>query len=347
MLRVGLVGVGFMGWIHFLAYRRARGIKLAAVCSRDEQKLSGDWRGIKGNFGPPGEQVDLSGVARHRTIEALLADDNIDAIDICLPPDLHADVTVAALQAGKHVFCEKPIALTVAEADRMTAAARKSGKQLFIGHVLPFLPEYAFALQAIQSGKYGKLLGGHFKRIISDPLWLKDFYDPKKVGGPLVDLHIHDAHFIRLAYGMPTSVTSRGRWRGEVVEYVETQFGFADPDLVVSATGGVIRQQGRSFTHAFEIHLEQATLLYDFAVLAGQAQLATPLTLLDAKGKVQQPKLTGGDPVNGFVAELTEFLKCLRTGQPSLILDGQLARDALVLCQKQTQSVRSGKSEKV
>ena len=48
-----------------------------------------------------------------------------------------------------------------------------------------------------------RLLGGHFLRVISDPLWLKDFYDPHRVGGPLVDLHVHDAHFIRLLFGMP------------------------------------------------------------------------------------------------------------------------------------------------
>src|SRR4029079_14628896 len=101
----------------------------------------------------------------------------------------------------------------------------------FIGHVLPFFPEYAFAYKAVASGKYGKLLGGHFKRIISDPLWLKDFYDPHKIGGPMFDLHVHDAHYIRLLCGMPRAVSTSGRMRGPVAEFFTSQFQFADEQL--------------------------------------------------------------------------------------------------------------------
>ena len=211
MLRVGIAGIGFMGWIHYLAYRKTPGVTLAAFQSRDEKKRQGDWRGIQGNFGPPGEQVDLQGVTAHDSLAELLADPSVDLVDLCLPPGMHAEATVAALQAGKHVLCEKPMALSVADCRRMTAAAKASGRQLFVGHVLPFFPEYAWAYRAIASGQYGKLLGGHFKRIISDPTWIKDFYDPAKVGGPLLDLHVHDAHWIRLLFGMPESVASQGR----------------------------------------------------------------------------------------------------------------------------------------
>ena len=111
----------------------------------------------------------------------------------------------------------------------MVKTAEAAGKQLMIGQVLPFFPEYAFAYEAVRSGKYGRLLGGHFKRVISDPQWLKDFYDPKKVGGPMLDLHVHDAHFIRLLCGMPKAVFTSGRMRGEVAEYFTSQFLFDDP----------------------------------------------------------------------------------------------------------------------
>lgn len=344
MLRVGIVGIGFMGMMHYLAYQKVRGVKVAAVCSRDKKKLAGDWREIKGNFGPPGEQMDLKGVQPYERWEDLIADPRIDLIDNCLPPDLHASVTIAALKAGKHVLVEKPIALTSAEAERMVAAARHSGKQLMIAQVLPFFPEYAFALKAIRGGKYGKLLGGNFKRMISEPSWMKDFWNPKKVGGPLVDLHIHDAHFIRLACGMPSGLFSSGRLRGDVVEFASTQFLYPKENLAVTATSGVLGQQGRSFTHAFEIYLEKATLLYDFAVLDGKPTLSMPLTVLTADGKVAQPKLPEGD---AFVGELTEAVKAIRTDEPSSLLAGELAMDALALCHKQTQSVLKGKVVKV
>lgn len=347
MLRVGIAGIGFMGWIHYLAYQKVKGVKVTAIQARDEKKRRGDWRGIQGNFGPPGEEVNLKGIAAHATLEELFDDPNVDVVDLCLPPGMHADATVAALKAGKHVLCEKPMALSVADCRRMTAAAKKYGKQLLIGHVLPFFPEYAWAYKAITSGKYGKLLGGHFKRIISDPTWIKDFYDPKTVGGPLLDLHVHDAHWIRLLFGMPTAVTSQGRMHGEVVEFCNTQFQFADPSLVVSATSGVLMQQGRAFTHGFEIQLEKATLLYDFAVVGGEGKLLMPLTILDSKGGAKPAELAGGDPTEAFVGEIKELTTAIKTGKPSSILDGSLAEDAVVLCQQQTKSVQTRKTVKV
>jgi len=348
MIKVGIAGVGFMGWIHWLAYQQVRGAKVTAVCSRDEKKLAGDWRSIKGNFGPPGERVDLSGIHTHRQFDEMLADDALDLIDICLPPDMHADAAVAAMKAGKHVFCEKPMALTAADCKRMVQAAQKANRHIFVGHVLPYLPEYAFAMKTIQSGKYGGVLGGTFKRVISDPAWLEDFYDPHKVGGPLIDLHVHDAHFIRMLFGMPTGLVSAGRMRGEVVEYCNTLFRFEDPKLAVHAQSGVIHQQGRSFTHAYEIHLERATLLFDFAVIGDSPVAAMPLTVLDERGKVKHPKLPEGDPMlAAFEAEIKEVVRCVKAGTPSRLLGGDLARDAIILCNKQTQSVAQGRPVKV
>ena len=347
MINVGVVGIGFMGMIHYLAYQRAKGVKVVAICTRSEKKLRGDWRGIQGNFGPPGELMDLSGVAAYSRIEDLIADPGVDLVDICLPPAAHAEASIAALTNGKDVFCEKPIAVSTEDATRMVEAAATADKQLLIGHVLPFFPEFDFALKTVQSGKYGRILGGHFKRIISDPTWLKDFYDPVKVGGPVLDLHIHDAHFIRVLCGMPEAVFSTGRFHPadddseNVVEFINTQFLFPDRALSVTATSGVLNQQGRTFTHAFEIYLEQATLMFDFAVVDGEAVAAVPLTVLTSDGHVLHPELGSGDPIDGFVNEIREVARSLESGQPSPLLDGILARDALDLCHRQCESVKA------
>lgn len=347
MVNFGIAGIGFMGMIHYLAAQRVRGAKVRAICTRDPKKLAGDWRGIQGNFGPPGEQMDLRGVSAYDSLDQLLADPAIDVVDLCLPPALHADAAVQAFKAGKHVFCEKPIAVSPADAARMVKAAQTAGKQLLIGHVLPFFVEYEFARRTIERGKHGRLWGGHFKRIISDPLWLTDFWDAQKTGGPLVDLHIHDAHFIRLVCGQPKSLFSRGRMRGDVVQYATTQFLFDDPQLAVSSATGALEQQGRGFTHGFEIYLEKATLLYDFAVVDGQPTACMPLTVLHKNGKVERPTLPAGDHLTAFAAEIGEVVRAVRTGQPSPVLDGGLARDALLLCQRQAASVAQGKLIKV
>lgn len=342
MIRVGIAGLGFMGMIHYHAYQRIRGVKVAAICEKDPQRRSGDWRSIKGNFGPRGQKMDLGGIACYAELDELLADKQLDLIDICLPPAWHAPVAIQALRAGKHVFCEKPIALNARDAQRMMAAARRAGRQLLVGHVLPFFPEYAYAREAVASGRFGRLRGGHFKRIISDPLWLPDFYNPATTGGPMIDLHVHDAHFIRLLCGMPRAVQTAGSLRGEVLERFHTQFFFDDPRVVVTAASGVIDQQGRPFTHGFEIYLEKATLLFDYASLAKVPDALLPLSVLTADGRVRRPKRGGGDPVEAFVAELKEVIRTVRRDHTSLVLDAQLAHDAILLCQKQTESARRG-----
>jgi predicted dehydrogenase len=212
--------------------------------------------------------------------------------------------------------------------------------------VLPFFPEFAYARQLIAGGEYGKLLGGNFKRVISDPMWLKDFYDPKRVGGPMLDLHVHDAHFIRLLFGMPDGVTTQGRIRGEVVDYFDTLFHYADPSIVVRATSGVINQQGREFTHGFEIHLERATLHFEFAGFKDGPEVM-PLKVLTADGKVVRPQLGDGDPVRGFEGEIAEVVRCVQNGHPSAILSGDLARDAVVMCHRQTESARERRTVKI
>ena len=331
-----------MGWIHYLAYRQRDDIQVVALCTRDQAKLDGDWTSIQGNFGPPGEQVDTTAMSKYQQLDELLADTELDLIDVCLPPNLHKSVCLAALEAGKHVFCEKPLALNAEDCDLLVGAAEQAGRQLLVGHVLPFMPEFEFLYNAVQQGAYGKLLGGRFERVISDPLWLKDFYDLEKVGGPLIDLHVHDAHLIRLLFGMPTSVTSQGRLRGETVEYCNTFFHFDDPALVVSATSGVLNQQGRPFMHGFEVHFEEATVQFQFAGYLDEPETNQLKVLIPGEeGGVERPNLGDGDPVKSFEKEIGEVVKSLQTGVASPLLSGQLARDAITLCQRQTDSVRS------
>src|SRR5690242_15129554 len=103
MVKVGIAGIGFMGVTHFKALQNVKGARVAAICTRDEKKLAGDWRSVQGNFGDAGGTQDLSKVARYRDFDEMLADESLDLIDICLPTPLHRDATIAAVKAGKHV----------------------------------------------------------------------------------------------------------------------------------------------------------------------------------------------------------------------------------------------------
>lgn len=329
---VGIVGVGFMGWIHYLAYRQCRSAELVAFCSREPKKRAGDWRGIQGNFGPPGEVIDVTGLSAYESLDELLADPRVELVDICLPPHLHVEAVSKSLAAGKHVICEKPLALTSAEAAALASGAEG---RLLVAQILPFFFEYRFLAEAVADGRYGKLLGGHFKRVIGPPDWVPDFYDPRRVGGPLIDLHVHDAHLIRMLMGMPSEAHSVCRMKDGIPKYVETVFRFADPELVVGATSGVIDQASRGFTHGFDVQFERANVQFEGASFGDGSGASIPLTVAHADGRVERPTedpAAAGDP---FVAELDAAAEAVRSGRPHPALQAGVAVDAIKICEMQ------------
>jgi predicted dehydrogenase len=345
MVNIGIVGIGFMGMIHYLAVSRLASGRVAAICSRDPKKLAGDWTSIQGNFGPKGSQVDLSAQSKYADFEQLLADPAIDLVDLCVPNDEHARLTIRALEAGKHVLVEKPIALTTSDADAMVAASRASGKLLMVGHVLPFFPEFAYAREAVASGRFGKLRAAHLTRVIARPDWSSGIADSDRSGGPAIDLHIHDTHFVGLVCGVPKAVHSRGVVEQGAVAHLSTQYLYDDPNLTISAVSGALSQSGRPFAHGFEFYLEEATLSFEFANLAGQGHLATPLSVILPDGTVDRPSLAGsGDPVDAFTAELAEAVEAVTSGTPSPMLSGDLARQALRLCLAEVESAKTGRA---
>src|SRR6185312_3803783 len=201
-----------------------------------------------------------------------------------------------------------------------------------------FFPEVAFAAETIRSGAYGRLLGGHFRRVISRPDWSADIGDASKTGGPAVDLHIHDTHFIGLIAGVPHKVFSTGLATDDkTVTYLTTQYlyGSGANALALSCSSGALAKKGREFVHGYELYLEKATLLYESGT--------QPLTVLTEDGKAKQPKLKGStEATAAFTAEIQAAVDGVASGREPDLLSGKLARDALVLCQKECQSVLSG-----
>ena len=125
---------------------------------------------------------------------------------------------------------------------------------------------------------------------------------------------------------------------GEVVSYCESVFDFKDQDICATATSGVIDQQGRPFTHGYEIHLERATLQFEYAALSSDDELM-PLKVIRDDGTVTAVEIENGDPVNAFVNEIQTVVDSVRENKPSEILGGELARDAIAICHAQAKSV--------
>src|SRR5262249_37400240 len=174
--------------------------------------------------------------------------------------------------------------------------------------------------------------------IIAQPDWSADISDDSKTGGPAVDLHIHDTHFIRLIVGLPRKVFSTGIATDEnAVTYLTTQYlyGSADDAPALSCSSGALAKKGREFVHGYELYLEKATLLYESG--------SQPLTVLTEDGKSKQPRLKGStEATAAFTAQIQQAAVGVNAGREPDLLSATLARDALVLCHKECKSVLSG-----
>lgn len=339
MLGIGLVGIGFMGMIHYLAAQRLRGGKVVAICSRDRAKLQGDWTSIQGNFGPRGQRMDLAGVSTYDQFDGLLSDPAVTLIDLCVPNDQHAELAIRALEAGKHVLVEKPIALSIDDADRMLAAAERAGVTLMVAHVLPFFPQFSYALDAVQSGRYGALQAGHLTRVIARPDWSAAIGDAARTGGPAIDLHIHDTHFIALLAGPPAAVHSRGVVNDGAVVHLTTQYLHADTSApVLSATSGALVQAARPFAHGYELYFERATLSLGIADVPGIGPV-NPLTLI-LGDRVEHPTLGSDDPVDAFAAEIGAAVATIQ-GSSHPALSAVTARQALATAWAEVKSAQT------
>ncbi len=180
-------------------------------------------------------------------------------------------------------------------------------------------------------------------RVISKPNWSSGIADPNRSGGPAIDLHIHDTHFIALICGVPRAVHSSGIVEDGAVVYLTTQYLYERPGLAVSCVSGALSQGGRPFAHGFELYFERATLAFEFANLAGQGHVAMPLSLILPDGTVERPELGPGDPVDSFALELAAATQAAASGVEPAQLSGDLARQALRLCLAEIESVKSRK----
>ncbi|MDA1161556.1 MAG: Gfo/Idh/MocA family oxidoreductase [Planctomycetota bacterium] len=365
MVRIGIIGIGFMGMTHFEGANRfkddpssgrrcivgskLKNGKVTAIATRNPKKLDGDWRSIQGNFGPPGALNDLSSIKTYVDYHDLLADPDIDLVDVCLPVEQHERVALEAIKAGKNVIVEKPISVDIKAANRMVMAAGKARVQLMVAHVLPFFPEFAFALSAVSSGRYGKLQAAHFRRVIAPPAWSASLSDFRNAGGWGVDLHIHDNHFISTLCGVPKQVFSRGTLVEGFVNHVHSNYVYDDPGLAVSCVSGGIAAQGLAFAHGFELYLEEATIVFSAGTYGGEWSVDRGLTLITNKGrKVTTPELKGGTEwCSAFTAELQAAVDGVLAGETPQMLSGALARDALKLCYAEAKSITSGRAVKV
>ena len=209
MKKVLLVGLGTMGTGHFFSHRSAAGSDLIAVCDvrydMAKEKLT--------NF--------QSDTPLYDDMVKAIEDCRPDVVDIVTPTFTHAELAIKAMEMGCDVLCEKPMALTAAECERMIEASRRTGRRLMIAHVVRFMAPYMYLKSVIEGGKFGRLLRLDMKRISAIPRsscdnWMQN---DELSGGVILDLSIHDIDFARYMFGDPKKVSGLYYTQRDLTEY--------------------------------------------------------------------------------------------------------------------------------
>jgi predicted dehydrogenase len=264
MVRVGLVGLGFMAATHLKAYRDVPDARVMALCNPSGRRLDGDFSDVGGNLGD-GEPIRLppGTFTAFRSYREMIADPGIDAIDICAPTFLHRELSVLALEAGKHVICEKPMARNTRDALAIVSAAHSANRVFMPAMCLRFVPEWRWLKEAVDDRRFGRVRSAFFRRIAEPPAWGQaNFLDGPRSGGALFDLHIHDADFVQYCFGRPSAVQSSGYESvSGAIDHVVTQYYVAG-EAMVHAEGSWAMTPGFGFNMSYLVNFENATVFH-------------------------------------------------------------------------------------
>ena len=187
-LRVGVVGAGMIAGCHVRAYSATPGVEVVAVADPRPAKAERLARTV--------------GAAAVADVEEVLRRD-VDVVSVCTPPGTHADVAVRAIEAGRHVLCEKPLAGSLADCRRIVEAAAATEKVVMVGQVSRFEPDHRAAKELVEGGYVGEVAMMVHSITTSLPGWSEGGWlaDPQQSGGPLLDLAVHSFDYLAWVAG--------------------------------------------------------------------------------------------------------------------------------------------------
>ncbi len=209
-IKIAIIGYGGIARAHNSAYatlqKEGYPLELVAVCERDPARVTAN---LDFNLGSDNTPLP-EGIRLYTEVDDLIANEIFDVADICLPTFLHKDMSVKLLRAGKHVLCEKPMALSSEDAREMLDTAREMGKRLMVAHCVRFDPAYKYLKDCVESMCFGALDNLYMDRHSVYPNWGagNTFKDNSKTGGCTLDTHIHDIDVAAYILGKPDSASA-------------------------------------------------------------------------------------------------------------------------------------------
>jgi predicted dehydrogenase len=323
---IALLGGGFMARTHAASY--------AALGDRAQVRVVCALDGAEAIAAELGAEVTDDW-------EAAVAAPGIDAVDVCLPTPLHRPVVMRALAAGRHVLLEKPIALTLEDADAIGAAASAAGRVLMVGHVLRYFPEVVEMRRLIESGELGRPLSATALRLSPPPDWNEWMQDPARSGGVLVDMMVHDFDILNALLGPARRVQAALSAGGRHVQMlVEHETGSA------AVEGSHAMPASFPFTAGLRVLCEKGVLDHRFVAGAGDEVADATQSVLGihpADGEARRFH-EARDP---WGAQIEHFLACVETGSEPRDGSFAQARAALAVALAARRSAETGAPENV
>lgn len=303
LLNIAVVGLGGMGTVHISNYEHIDNVKVVAVCDTTE---SGK------------EKAASLGVSFYEDLDQLLQNEDIDIVDICTPTFLHPKHVTTALKSGKHVICEKPLALSKKDGADMFALAREKQVQIHVAQVVQYAKETEVLRNLVESEEYGKPLDAQFLRLSARPQWVKGgwLFDQKRSGLLPFDLHIHDLDLIVSLFGVPKTVsyTSCGNKDRDYKEHYRFAYGY--DNLNISAEAAWYNADF-PFTATWRVYFENAVVTNDKNGVVAYRFDHEP-KVFDTSEKVKIPTGINVPPTGIYLAELSDFICQIRLDKPNL-----------------------------
>ena len=295
MLKVGLVGVGGISGAHIPAWEEMADAELVALCDIRPERME-----------------KFTDKRCYTDFDEMLANEEFDIIDICLPTYLHADFAVKAMEKGINVITEKPISLKEEDIGRVYKTAEKNNVKFMVAQVLRFWPEYELLKEIYDTKKYGKLLSGTMTRLGCYPKWSWDGWmmDEKRSGLVPFDLHIHDLDFMVYAFGMP-KVAHQFRSKLPDQDFISISYDFGDFQLNSEASWYATSYP---FTAEFRFQFEDAVVANENGKMLIHLRDDQRIDLSeDAEGETGDINLPKSD---AYANEIRYFADCVINNTP-------------------------------
>jgi len=275
--------------------------------------------------------ANLEGVTKYSDGDDLLADGNVEAVIIGLPTYLHKEYILKAIQAGKHILCEKPMALTAEEGRAILAALQGYDKTFMVAHRIRFWPAYEKAAALVREGAYGKVLSAHFTRSSPKPRWAWEDWllDESRSGGAILDLHIHDVDYVNGLLGAPAGIQAVGVREGnEGIGQVTALYSYSNR-RGVALDGGWSDPPSFPFRMTFRIAMERATIEFN--------SLVDPnLHVHTASAEHLTPEIPEGD---GYTREQEYFFECVDKRRQPTAVTAESALQSLSLVEAEREAM--------